>query len=170
MPGISPRSSIERKPPCCRRYSRILLAVAGPTPSRVSSCSAVAVLRLTGAGGGPPGSPAPAPPHRRGTSRAAARHDDLLAVGDLRRQVDRVDVRPRARAARAPHGVLDALAVAQPVDARAAHRPGHMDERDRGLPRLEANGPGADADAGAEPDAGADAAGAGPPIRAPGPA
>ena len=49
MPGISPRSSIERKPPCCRRYSRILLAVAGPTPSRVSSCSAVAVLRLTGA-------------------------------------------------------------------------------------------------------------------------
>ena len=25
MPGISPRSSIERKPPCCRRYSRILL-------------------------------------------------------------------------------------------------------------------------------------------------
>ena len=54
----------------------------------------------------------------------------------------RVEVRPRARPARAAHGVLDALAIAQPVDARAAHRPGHVDERDGGRPRLEANGPG----------------------------
>src|SRR3954452_7331958 len=94
----------------------IFCAVAGPTPSSVSSCSAVALLRLIGGPGAAPDAPAPppgtgtaaAPPRapachrtRRRAAARARRHHDLLAVGDLRREVDRVDVCARARAARA---------------------------------------------------------------------
>jgi hypothetical protein len=42
-------SSIFLKPPFFCRYSMISCAVAGPMPGSVSSCSCVAVFRLTGA-------------------------------------------------------------------------------------------------------------------------
>ncbi len=48
IPGISPSSSIDPKPPRSSRKSRIFCAVSGPIPLSVSSCSSVAVLRLSG--------------------------------------------------------------------------------------------------------------------------
>ena len=105
-------------------------AVAGPTPSSVSSCSAVARVEADrrlrrGRRGSRRRRPAAAPAApRRGTTTCwpsatfAAR---LIAL--------------RSAPARGPparrDGVLDALALAQPVDPGAAHRAGDVDERDR---------------------------------------
>ena len=95
-------------------------AVTGPIPSIVSSCSTVAVPRLigpsaVGGGGG-------------GAGAAARGHDDLLAVGEPGGEVDRVEDRRAGRAAGALDGVGHPGAGGQPVDARAAHRAGDVDD------------------------------------------
>ena len=124
------------KPPCCVRQAMIFCAVAGPTPSSVSSCSAVALFRLTG---GPLAAPdAPALPAEGRGDRATARphrDDDLLAVDDLRGEVDRVDVAVRTRAAGALHGVLHTRPRGKPVDAGLANCSGDVDDRPRGRRR-----------------------------------
>ena len=63
------------------------------------------------------------------SGRTLARHDDLLSVCHLRREVDRVDVGPAARPARADNGVLHARAAAQPIDAGVADRARDVHER-----------------------------------------
>src|SRR3954463_92261 len=98
MPDTCPSSSTDPKPPCCWRYSTIFWTVAGPTPGNVSSCSGVAVLRLTGAAGG-----GPRRAHRDGTGRrrscatgpaaagwtaSALGHHDLAPVLKLGGEVD----------------------------------------------------------------------------------
>ena len=72
IPETWARSSTEAKPPCCVRYSRIFCAVAGPTPSSVSSCSAVAELRLMGAAARRPQRRRPQPDYRRRPRRQLA--------------------------------------------------------------------------------------------------
>ena len=47
MPGIASRSSTERSGPWVWRQSRIFCAVTGPIPGKASSCSIVALARLT---------------------------------------------------------------------------------------------------------------------------
>ena len=64
-------------------------AVTGPIPSIVSSCSTVAVPRLIG----PSGRRAPPAAAVRAAGRRLRRDHDLLAVGEPRREVDRVDGR-----------------------------------------------------------------------------
>ena len=124
MPLICFRSSTEPKPPCCFRQSRIFCAVVGPMPSSVSSCSSVAVLRLTG-----PESRRRAGLAGRPRPRSAAhpaRHDHLLPVGDLRGQVDRLQVGSARRPTRAPQRQVEPRPAGQPVDARVANRAGHI--------------------------------------------
>ena len=121
IPGTSPSSSTEPKPPCCSRKARIFAAVAGPTPATVSSCSGVAVLRLTFAGVAeadvvPAALPAGA---RVGTSTC-------LPVLDDGGEVHRGEIGAPRRASRAAHRIVDALAAPQPVDARMLHRTGHV--------------------------------------------
>ena len=94
----------------------IFAAVVGPTPGSVSSCSAVAELRSTGAD--------VAARRRRRRRRAADGHDDLLAVGERRREVDRVERRTRGRTARG--GEQRRLAF----PSRACRGPGGAPRRD----------------------------------------
>ena len=70
----------------------IFCAVTGPMPSIPSSCSTVALPRLIG--------PVRPPSRRAGGGRAGTGHDDLLAVAEPRRQVDRVLIRVAARSRR----------------------------------------------------------------------
>ena len=79
----------------------IFWAVAGPTPGRASSSSAVALFRLTGAAGAAvPASAAPRRDrHRAGARGAADGHHDLLAVEELRGQIDGLQLRLGAGAA-----------------------------------------------------------------------
>ena len=121
IPGTSPSSSTEPKPPCCSRKARIFAAVAGPTPASVSSCSGVAVLRLT-FGGRRPRRRRP----RRAPGRRAGRHEHLPAVLHDGGEVHRREIGAPGRAARAAHRVVDALAAPQPIDARMLHRTGHV--------------------------------------------
>ena len=126
IPLIWSSSSIEERPPCSSRKAMMSPAVTGPMPSIVSSCSTVAVPRLIG-----PSAHRRRP--RRGARRRAVdpcRHHDLLAVGELRRQVDRVGgapsrVTPPARSTasvtRDPAGEL--------VDARVADLAGDVDDQ-----------------------------------------
>ena len=98
----------------------------------------------------PPARPA-APPRRRARTGAApapapaaaggarGRHDDLLPVGDLRREVDRVGVAAPGRAARAADRVADARIAVQEEDARVAHRTRDVHERVRRGRALEAD-------------------------------
>ena len=121
IPGTSPSSSTEPKPPCCSRKARIFAAVAGPTPASVSSCSGVAVLRLTFAGVADADVVAGGAPRRR-----AGRHEHLPAVLHDGGEVHRGEIGAPGRAARAAHRVVDALAAPQPVDARMLHGTGHV--------------------------------------------
>ena len=82
--------------------------MAGPTPSSVSSCSSVAVFRLTGWLGG--SAPARSPAAAAAARRARARDEDLAAVLELGRAVDLAQVGAAGRAARALERVLDPLA------------------------------------------------------------
>ena len=107
--------------------------MAGPTPSRVSSCSSVAVLRLTGwsgAGRGGRGRGC----RRRGLD-ARTRDEDLAAVLELGGAVDLAQVGAAGRAAGALERVLDPLARREPVDARLLDRAGDVDRRRCRRPR-----------------------------------
>ena len=103
MPLIWSSCSTEERPPCSSRKSTMFCAVTGPIPSILSSCSTVAVPRLIGP------SPAAAAPRR-----APPGDDDLLAVRQPRREVDRVLVRPGAQAA----GALDRVGDPAPAGSR----------------------------------------------------
>ena len=106
----------------------ILRAVAGPTPSSSPSSASVAEFRLTGV----VGTPGPAPPPTSGAAAAPLgrldRHDDLPSVGDLRREVQRVEVRAAARPAGPPDGVLHARARGHGDEARVADRARDVDD------------------------------------------
>ena len=95
-------------------------AVTGPIPSIVSSCSTVALPRLIGPSSEPPAGDA-APP-------ATARDEDLLAVAEPGREVDRFELRVAGGAPGALDRVGDPGPGGQPVDAGPAHGPGHVDD------------------------------------------
>ena len=65
--------------------------------------------------------------HRSASWRIAG-HEDLLAVGKPRGQVDRFQRRVAAGASGAGDRIGDAGTGRQPVDPRAAHRSGHVDD------------------------------------------
>ena len=122
MPCTSSRSSTDVNGPCSARWSRIAWAVTGPMPGRVSSCSRVAVPRLmrAPAAGGPPAA-GPA-------GCGCAADDDLLAVGEDARHVERGGVDLAAHAA----GLGDRLVHPRPGrerdDARALHLAHDVDD------------------------------------------
>ena len=98
-----------------RGTRRCPAAVTGPMPSIVSSCSTVALPRLIGPSSRAGAATAAAP------ARPALGHDDLLAVGEPRGEVDRFQHRAAGAAppARSTASVTRAPGR-QPVDARAA--------------------------------------------------
>ena len=100
------------KRPFRSRQEMIFAAVAGPTPGRVSSSVASAVLRFT-----LPGTPA-AP---GGRCLADRRHDDLLAVAHETCEVEARRIRRRGESARCGHGIHRPVAVAQLVQSRLPH-------------------------------------------------
>ena len=106
-------------------------AVTGPMPSIVSSCSTDRAAEADRAFFG-----GRAAATRRARRRALG-HEDLLAVGEPCRQVDRFQRRVAAGAAGPGDRVGDAGAGRQPVDAGAPHRAGHVDD-DVGAAALEA--------------------------------
>ncbi len=110
----------------------IFFAVAGPTPSSVSSCSRVAVLRLIGcAGAVVPAGAAVAGPAAAGARRGSRRphwDEDLATVLELRRAVDLAQIGACRRAAGALERVLDALARRQAVDAGVLDRARDVDD------------------------------------------
>ena len=139
-PVRSPGSHRDRRPsetaPCACRQSTIFCAVTGPMPGSASSCVERSRSR---------GSPWPLAPRgasrRRLPGRRRARHDDLLPVGERRREVDERDVGPPGRAARAGDRVGDARALRQAVRAlrdaprrRRRRRAGRRGALRRGLP------------------------------------
>ena len=95
-------------------------AVTGPMPSIVSSCSTVAVPRLIGPSSAAAAGAAPA-------GSDPGRDDHLLAVGELRRQVDRVHVRRAGRAPGALDRIGDAGAGGKLVDAGLLDLAGDVD-------------------------------------------
>ena len=114
----------------------------GPTRGSVSSCSAVAVLRSTGADGvavpPPPGGAARAGRARRGRCRgrlALAGDDELLAVGEDARQVHARGVRPVGEAVRGGQCVDHAAPRREGVEARGDDRADdvHVDGRPRAV-------------------------------------
>ena len=122
IPGTSSRSSTDRKGPFDARQSTIFCAVTGPIPGSSSSCSMVAIPRLTfEPAAGAPGSTARA-------RRCATRHDHLLPVGERRREIDRREVCSVRRAACAYERVGDPRAVRDPEEARPANVADHVDE------------------------------------------
>ena len=123
MPGISPSSSTEPNPPCSSRKSRIFCAVSGPIPLSVSSCSSVAVLRLSGCPGAGAGAGRAAGRRRAAAAARPLRHEHLPPVLELGREVEPAEVGPPRRAARARDRVVDPRARAQPVDARSRTAP-----------------------------------------------
>src|SRR3954447_22496372 len=167
MPDTCPSSSTDPKPPCCWRYSTIFWTVAGPTPGSVSSCSGVAVLRLTGAAAGaapdapetPPAvPPAAARPPAAGTLVRARsgttiwRPSSSLAA----RLTPARSARPLAPPARSTASATRAPAASpetpglptarapprrEPVDAGIANRPGHVDEHPPAARPLDADLP-----------------------------
>ena len=124
MPGTSSRSSTDRNGPCAVRQSTIFWAVTGPIPGSSSSCSTVAVARLTLA----PGDRG-ARESGRDASRAAARHDHLLTVDERCGEVHGREVGAPRRPARARDRVRDARALLQPEEARAADGADDVDEQ-----------------------------------------
>src|SRR5207247_7728663 len=64
-----------------------------------------------------------------GARKPATRHDDLLAVGDPRSEVDQFDLRLRRRAARSAHRVRDARTVLQPIEPRPPDSTDDVDEQ-----------------------------------------
>ena len=90
MPLIWSSSSTEERPPCSSRNAMMSAAVTGPMPSIVSSCSTVARAEADRRVGGPPAAAGLGPTVDRAGAARAGGHDDLLAVGELRREVDRV--------------------------------------------------------------------------------
>ena len=105
MPSIWSSWSTDEMPPCSARKSTIFWAVTGPIPSIVSSSSTVAVPRLIGRVGGAGAAHGRGDPARAG---GPAGHDNLLAVGEPRREVEPLDLRPCGWTAGALHGVVDA--------------------------------------------------------------
>ena len=85
--------------------------------------------RAPAAAPAPDAAPPPAPRARPGRRPPAHRHDDLLPVGDLRREVDRVGVAAPGRAARTADRVAHARVAVQAEDARVAHRARDVHER-----------------------------------------
>ncbi len=130
MPRTSRSSSTDRKPPLRVRWSMICRARTGPTPGRVSSCSAVAVLRLTG----------PVAAARRGHgerccrgSRDGARdaHHHVLAVDEYPCPVEGGHVRTRSDTARRAERVHHPRPERQPQHAGAQHFAAHIDDDHR---------------------------------------
>ena len=125
MPGIASRSSTARNGPCAWRQSRIFCAVTGPIPGSASSCSSVALARLTFA---PAAAAPPAPPAAAPAGRSASRHDDLLAVGDGGRQVDEREVGVSVRPSGTLEGVGDPSSLRQPDEPGAPHGADDVDD------------------------------------------
>ena len=121
MPGTWPSSSTEPKPPCS-------LAVLEDRAGHPRA-DAVELVELLGRGGVEVERRALAGRRRRG---AADGHDDLAPVLELRGEVERGQVGPAAGAAGAAHRVDHPRARGQPVDARPAHRAGHVHGQARG--------------------------------------
>ena len=101
---------------------RIFCAVTGPIPGSSSSCSIVAMPRLTFEPGG-----GRARVDRR-ARRRAARHDHLLPVCERCREVDRREVCAGRRAARPYESIGDPRAVGDPEEARPANGADHVDD------------------------------------------
>ena len=96
-------------------------AVTGPIPSIVSSCStrgaAEADRAFFGAARG-----------HRGAAGDLAGDENLLAVAEPGREVDRFELRVGAGAPGAVDRVGDPRPRGQPVDAGTAHGAGHVDD------------------------------------------
>ena len=131
MPSIWSSWSTDEVPPCCIAELDDLLGGHRPDPlDRVEL--------LDGRGAERDGRV-----HRPGATRACnnpnracgpAGHDDLLPVGQPRREVEPLDLGPGGGAAGALHGVVDARPRRQPVDIGLAH--GSRDVDDDVLPAL----------------------------------
>ena len=132
MPGIASSPSTDVNGPCSWRKATIFSAVTGPIPGSVSSCSTRRGAERDGrTGRGRAGAGC-----GRGAGRAARRDDDLLPVGDARRQVDRAAVGATREPARLRDRVGDARAVGEVVEPRFAHRADDVDDdRPRRRPR-----------------------------------
>ncbi len=112
MPGTSSRSSTEPNGPCAVRQSTIFCAVTGPIPGSSSSCSRVAIARLTFT--------APAgEPRRRRARRPPLRDEHLLPVGERRGEVHHGQVSPARRTTRPAERVGYPGALSQPEEARS---------------------------------------------------
>ena len=140
IPDTRVKSSMDLNGPFASRSAMIFSAVAAPTPLSVSSSSAVAVLMLTRPSVSRrrqrlPESPASwrmpsrsaAPGGMPPDSSTARRDDDLLTVLHLLGQVHRVGPRLVGGSSCRRHGVYDATARLQIVDARRRHAAVHMD-------------------------------------------
>ncbi len=107
------------------RQSRIFCAVTGPIPGKASSCSSVALARLTFAALPVAAPPPPAP------GSAARRDDDLLPVGDRRRQIDEREVGPPARTTRADERIGDAGSLGEAHEPRVPDSADDVDDEPR---------------------------------------
>ena len=122
MPLIWSSSSTEDSPPLLVAEVDDVLRGHRPDPlDRVELLDASRVPRLIGPSSAPR-PPAASPPRR------ARGDDDLLAVGEQRGEVDRLDGARRVGAARPLDRVGDARAGRQPVDARLANRARDVDD------------------------------------------
>ncbi len=131
MPGISPSSSTEPKPPRSSRKSRIFCAVSGPMPLSVSSCSSVARVEVERLARRRRRTPRPS-----AAAAAPARHplghEHLAAVLELRRQVEPAEVGPPPRARRRARPRRRPARTARACRPRAAgRRPPRGSPRDR---------------------------------------
>ena len=121
IPSTSPSWSTLVNAPFSARHATIAAAVTGPTPGSASSCSAVAVLRSSGAPDDcvdpPAGAVAVSPVGDDGAADRTAQcgglpgcrceaDDDLLAVGQPARQVETDSVGAVKRAAGRRHRVV----------------------------------------------------------------
>ena len=139
MPGISPSSSIEPKPPLLLAELEDLLRGQRTDPAQrveLLERRRVEVERLARGRRRRARVAARRAGPARATRRGAFGHQDLAAVLELRREVQPAEVRAARRAARALHRVVDPRARAQPVDPGLPHGARDVDHEPAAAPVL----------------------------------
>ena len=129
IPGTSSSSSTTAKRTV---RSPVVDDLLPPSPARSRAASRAARPSPHSAAPARPRRPSPAPPVLRDRDRQPRRHDELLAVGDGRRQIYAGGVRLAALDRPLRHRVGDPRPARHAIQARPPHRADHVHHEPRG--------------------------------------